>query len=73
MNHESQHMTSAEVAALFRVDAKTVARWAQAGKLSSFRTIGNHWRFYRAEVMALIQGDSAGDMDALIDATREEK
>ena len=28
-------LTPAEVAALFRVDPKTVTRWAKAGKLSS--------------------------------------
>jgi hypothetical protein len=31
-------LTPAEVAALFRVDPKTVTRWAKAGKLSSIRT-----------------------------------
>jgi hypothetical protein len=33
-------LTPAEVAALFRVDPKTVTRWAKAGKLSSIRTLG---------------------------------
>ncbi|CAN5453001.1 hypothetical protein BH18ACT16_BH18ACT16_02060 [soil metagenome] len=41
-------LTPAEVAALFRVDPKTVTRWAKAGKLSSIRTRGGHRR-YRAE------------------------
>jgi excisionase family DNA binding protein len=41
-------LTPAEVAALFRVDPKTVTRWAKAGKLSSIRTLGGHRR-YRAE------------------------
>jgi excisionase family DNA binding protein len=47
-------MTPAEVAAVFRVDARTVLRWAKAGKLRSVRTLGNHRRFYRSEVMALL-------------------
>ena len=41
-------LTPAEVAALFRVDPKTVTRWAKAGKLTSLRTLGGHRR-YRAE------------------------
>jgi excisionase family DNA binding protein len=41
-------LTPAEVAALFRVDPKTVTRWAKAGKLTSIRTLGGHRR-YRAE------------------------
>ncbi|HWD46645.1 MAG TPA: BldC family transcriptional regulator [Actinomycetota bacterium] len=43
-----------EVAALFRVDSKTVGRWAKAGKLSCTRTLGGHRRFYDAEVRALL-------------------
>lgn len=47
-------LTPAEVAEIFRVDPKTVARWAKAGKLSAIRTLGNHRRFYEAEVRALL-------------------
>jgi excisionase family DNA binding protein len=47
-------LTPAEVAAMFRVDPKTVTRWGNAGKLSSVRTPGNHRRYRRAEVMALL-------------------
>jgi excisionase family DNA binding protein len=43
-------LTPAEVAALFRVDPKTVTRWAKAGKLTSIRTLGGHRR-YRADVV----------------------
>lgn len=43
-------LTPAEVAALFRVDPKTVTRWAKAGKLSSIRTLGGHRRYWEAEV-----------------------
>jgi excisionase family DNA binding protein len=38
-------LTPSEVAAIFRVDPKTVTRWAKVGKLSSIRTLGGHRRF----------------------------
>jgi excisionase family DNA binding protein len=49
-------LTPAEVAALFRVDPKTVTRWAKAGKLSSIRTLGGHRRYRESEVRALLGG-----------------
>ena len=49
-------LTPAEVAALFRVDPKTVTRWAKAGKLTSIRTLGGHRRYREAEVRALLAG-----------------
>ncbi len=49
-------LTPAEVAALFRVDPKTVTRWAKAGKLSAIRTLGGHRRYRAAEVHALLAG-----------------
>jgi len=43
----------AEVAALYGVDAKTVARWDKKGMVpASFRTPGGHRRFYEDEIMA---------------------
>ncbi len=51
-------LTPGEVAALFRVDPKTVRRWAQEGKLTWFKTPGGHRRFHGAEVRALL-ADSA--------------
>lgn len=47
-------LTPSEVAALFRVDPKTVTRWAKAGKLTSIRTLGGHRRYREAEVHALL-------------------
>jgi excisionase family DNA binding protein len=49
-------LTPAEVAAMFRVDPKTVTRWAKAGKLSSIRTLGGHRRYRESEVRALLTG-----------------
>ena len=46
-------LTPSEVAAIFRVDPKTVTRWAKVGKLSSIRTLGGHRRFREAEVKML--------------------
>ena len=47
-------LTPSEVAAIFRVDPKTVTRWAKVGKLSSIRTLGGHRRFREAEVQELL-------------------
>lgn len=47
-------LTPAEVARLFRVDPKTVTRWAKAGRLDSIRTLGGHRRFKESEVQALL-------------------
>ena len=49
-------LTPGEVAALFRVDPKTVTRWAAAGRISSIRTPGGHRRFRESEVRALLEG-----------------
>ena len=51
---EDELLTPAEVAALFRVNVKSVSRWAKEGRLSCVRTLGGHRRFFRAEVMALL-------------------
>ena len=57
MNVSSDHevlLTPSEVATLFRVDPKTVTRWAKAGKLTSIRTLGGHRRYKESEVKALL-------------------
>jgi excisionase family DNA binding protein len=43
-------LTPAEVAAIFRVNPKTVTRWARAGKITAIRTLGGHRRFRASEV-----------------------
>lgn len=47
-------MTPAEVAAAFKVDPKTVTRWAKAGKITAMRTLGGHRRYHAAEVAKLM-------------------
>jgi excisionase family DNA binding protein len=62
MTHRSSDtetlLTPSEVAALFRVDPKTVTRWAKAGKLGSIRTLGGHRRFRETEVRSLLDDES---------------
>lgn len=57
-NQEEELLTPSEVAKLFRVDPKTVTRWAKAGKLSSIRTLGGHRRYRAAEVHSLLSGQA---------------
>ena len=57
-NHNRQLevlLTPAEVASLFRVDPKTVTRWAKAGKLTAIRTLGGHRRYRQSEVQNLLK------------------
>lgn len=57
---EGEHLlTPSEVAALFRVDPKTVTRWAKAGKLTSIRTLGGHRRYKASEVQSLLETQGA--------------
>lgn len=48
-------LTPGEVAQMFRVDPKTVTRWASAGRIGSIRTPGGHRRFRESEVTALLR------------------
>ena len=53
-------LTPAEVATMFRVDPKTVTRWAKAGKLTSIRTLGGHRRYRESEVKAKLNSIPQG-------------
>jgi excisionase family DNA binding protein len=64
-------LTPGEVAALFRVDPKTVTRWAAAGRIGSIRTPGGHRRFRESEVRALLTGDTGGSIP--VQATGSER
>ena len=52
-------LTPSEVANLFRVDPKTVTRWAIAGKLTAIKTLGGHRRYKESEVKALLGRDDS--------------
>jgi excisionase family DNA binding protein len=56
-DHETL-LTPAEVASLFRVDPKTVTRWAKAGKLTAVRTLGGHRRYRQSEVQSLLNSNT---------------
>lgn len=49
-NEDDALLTPSEVAAMFRVNPKTVTRWARAGKISAIRTLGGHRRFRASEI-----------------------
>lgn len=59
-------LTPAEVASVFRVDPKTVTRWAKAGKLTSIRTLGGHRRYLAHEVRALLEETLRGGLAASV-------
>lgn len=58
MIDQDKLMTPSEVAKLFRVDPKTVTRWAKDGKLSSIVTPGGHKRFWRSYIIKLLEGNT---------------
>ena len=53
---EDDLLTPSEVAAIFRVDPKTVARWAETGKISAIRTLGGHRRYSASEIRERLEG-----------------
>lgn len=51
-------MTTTEVADLFRVDRKTVAKWVRDGRLEAIRVgEGGDWRIKRSAVQAALRGE----------------
>lgn len=56
-------LTPAEVAAMFRVDPKTVTRWAKDGRLTAVRTLGGHRRYLESEVLALLRAARSANGD----------
>ncbi len=59
---DTKLLTPAEVAAMLRVDPKTVTRWARAGKLSSIRTPGGHRRYSESEVLGFLRSPQEGKL-----------
>ena len=62
-------LTPSEVAALFRVDPKTVTRWAKAGKLTSIKTLGGHRRYKESEVKSLLKSISSATTGTISNST----
>jgi excisionase family DNA binding protein len=52
---ENELLTPSEVAVMFRVNPKTVTRWARAGKISAVRTLGGHRRFRASEIRRFLE------------------
>jgi excisionase family DNA binding protein len=57
---ENELLTPSEVAEMFRVNPKTVTRWARAGKISAVRTLGGHRRFRASEIRQFLE--EVGDL-----------
>jgi len=52
---ENELLTPAQVAVMFRVNPKTVTRWARAGRISAVRTLGGHRRFRAEEIRRFLE------------------
>ena len=52
--HDDDLFTPAEVARMFRVNPKTVTRWAKQKRMTSIMTLGGHRRFYGAELKKMM-------------------
>ena len=59
---ENELLTPAEVAVMFRVNPKTVTRWARAGRISAVWTLGGHRRFRATEIRRFLE--EAQDLQA---------
>lgn len=46
-------LTPGEVAAILRVDPRTVTRWAHDGRIAAITTPGGHHRFRESDIRAL--------------------
>ena len=60
---QREYLRVAEVARAFHVSPKTVARWADEGRIPFVLTLGGHRRFPRKEIEALlpsVNGDGTG-------------
>jgi excisionase family DNA binding protein len=53
--NDNELLTPGEVAVMFRVNPKTVTRWARAGKISAVRTLGGHRRFRASEIRRFLE------------------
>ena len=63
MSNHDELLTPGQVAKLFAVDPKTVSRWANAGKISSVKTLGGHRRFRGVEIRAMLAAHQESGLD----------
>jgi excisionase family DNA binding protein len=54
-DNDNELLTPGEVAVMFRVNPKTVTRWARAGRISAVRTLGGHRRFRASEIRRFLE------------------
>jgi excisionase family DNA binding protein len=57
MTDEVLNLTTGKAAKLVGVHEDTIVRWANEGRLPSWRTPGGHRRFRRSDVLALLTAD----------------
>lgn len=56
MSNQVVHITTQELATEYRVDASTVRRWVESGKIvPALTTPGGHYRFVLEDVKASLQ------------------
>lgn len=55
-----------EVGAIFRVDPKTVTRWAEDGRITRVKTPGGHGRFRQSDIRGLLEANGVTNADAVI-------
>jgi hypothetical protein len=65
-------LAPSEIDALFRVDPKTVTRWAQQGKLHSIRSLGGHRRYTKAKIQAFLDDPQRAPLPRPTDSAPEE-
>ena len=58
---EDRLLTPSEVADMFRVNPKTVTRWARTGRLQAIKTIGGHRRYRLSEVRKAVEAANEPD------------
>ena len=63
---DNKLLTPAEVAAMLRVDPRTVTRWARGGKLPSIRTPGGHRRYSESEVRGFLNNWRGVDLSRAV-------
>jgi excisionase family DNA binding protein len=59
---DNELLTPGEVAEMFRVNPKTVTRWARAGKVPAVRTLGGHRRYRASDIRRFL--DEVQDLPA---------